>query len=48
MSYTNGMINGGLQYDCPDPKPAPVEDPNPATPEIEPTIPPNTPLPNIV
>ena len=31
----------------PDPKPAPVEDPNPTTPEIDPPVPPTTPIPNI-
>lgn len=32
----------------PDPKPTPGTDPNPTTPEIEPTIPPDAPIPNII
>ena len=32
----------------PGPDPKPTTEPNPTTPEIEPTVPPDTPIPNII
>jgi hypothetical protein len=36
-----------MLYQKPDPKPAPIEEPSPTAPEIDPPVPPSTPVPNI-